>query len=177
MAFFCHFYYRLELYRILQAVLPSCWLVAKLSWWKRKERERGRNMGMTCEEWLRYSTELCHWTHCSGIPYRPFTKMSPSSHLCSQSADRRPTLSHHISAQMLEDLPPDKHNLLFQHFAITATRPSTCIWKETEAEIQTWQTSSQEGTQLHLIEVPGSPDRGRTDVYLEKNSPCCSPSS
>lgn len=100
----------IEFYKLCSQVAD---LVAKLSWWKRKERERGRNMGMTCEEWLRYSTELCHWTHCSGIPYRPFTKMSPSSHLCSQSADRRPTLSHHISAWMFEDQPPDKHNLLF----------------------------------------------------------------
>jgi len=100
-------------------------------------------------------------------------KMSPSSYLCSQNVDQMPTSSHHIS----DHHPPDMHNFLFQHFAITAKRPSTHILKEMEAEIQTWQTSSQKNSQLYLIEVPGSPDRGSTDDYLEKKSPCCSPSS
>ncbi len=127
LAFFCPFYYRLELNRIFQAVLPSCWLVANLYWW---ERERGRNMGMTCEEWLRYSTELCHWTHCSGIPYRPFytviTFKFPEHWLKTDLVS--PHLSLNVRGPSTK-LTPDKHNFLFQLFTITATRPSTHSWE------------------------------------------------
>lgn len=112
---------------------PSCWLVAKLCWWKReKKRERekyGNDVRNGCGIPQDCVTELTVQESLIG----PFTKKSPSSHLCSYSAGRRLTSSRHISAWLSEDHPPNRPQISIISFSSTSQsqqqRPSTHSWE------------------------------------------------